>query len=136
MLTHPPVRTPARPPARRPSDEGGVTHAHAARLQVSMRKFTAAAGMPPMPPTTSGGQGPPPAAPEPPTQGASGPENGGGGDGGGGLGTDPATSWPIVQDGLNSVQVFGKGEWGAFLASPTGKDWQLFVVSKKKGRPS
>ena len=42
-------------------------------------------------------------------------------------GTDePASEWPSVKVGPTSVQVYGMGKWGAFLASPSGNDWQLF----------
>merc|ERR1712070_428226 len=33
----------------------------------------------------------------------------------------------------NSVQVLGMGQWGAFLASPSGTDWQLYVIRKQAG---
>jgi len=38
--------------------------------------------------------------------------------------------WPQVKVGLTSVQVMGMGHWGAFLASPSGQDWQLYVIKR------
>ena len=36
----------------------------------------------------------------------------------------------LAQVAPTSVQVYGMGKWGAFLASPSGNDWQLFVIKK------
>jgi len=44
--------------------------------------------------------------------------------------TDEYT-WPTVVVAANSLQVLGMGEWGAFLSSPSGKEWQLFVTKKQ-----
>eukprot|EP00615_Pteridomonas_danica_P011828 CAMPEP_0114333130 /NCGR_PEP_ID=MMETSP0101-20121206/3554_1 /TAXON_ID=38822 ORGANISM="Pteridomonas danica, Strain PT" /NCGR_SAMPLE_ID=MMETSP0101 /ASSEMBLY_ACC=CAM_ASM_000211 /LENGTH=1141 /DNA_ID=CAMNT_0001464055 /DNA_START=1072 /DNA_END=4497 /DNA_ORIENTATION=+ len=39
--------------------------------------------------------------------------------------------WPNVRVGENSIQVFGKGEWGAYLSAKNGNDWQLFIVKRQ-----
>jgi len=44
---------------------------------------------------------------------------------------DEENAWPKVVVAANSLQVLGMGEWGAFLSSPSGKEWQLFVTRKQ-----
>ena len=46
-------------------------------------------------------------------------------------GSESSEAWPSVRVAANSLQVLGMGEWGAFLSSPSGKDWQLFVIRKQ-----
>jgi len=40
-------------------------------------------------------------------------------------------TWPKVRVAPNSLEILGMGQWGAFLSSPSGSDWQLFVVKKQ-----
>ena len=40
--------------------------------------------------------------------------------------------WPLVHVSEKSVQVLGMSDWGVFLSSPSGKDWQLFVIKKEQ----
>lgn len=51
--------------------------------------------------------------------------------GSGSASSSGAEAWPTVRVAANSLQVLGMGEWGAFLSSPSGKDWQLFVIRKQ-----
>ena len=47
-----------------------------------------------------------------------------------GSGPSAGEPWPVVRVAQNSIQVLGMGDWGAFLSSPSGTEWQLFVIKK------